>query len=151
MILTPMNLTISSVSLADIECLVPRARPIDRKEWALLRAGMPLIEHVKLAVTQSIRSRVLQVDGAAQIIWGFAARESYGYQPWALGSDWPLTHAKSFWKVSRAELPSGVYMENIVLQENVCAQRWLKRLGFTLLPKTFRLEGYEWKKFKKGP
>lgn len=129
----------------DARYIGARLRAQDRREIAGLRMGKPA-DMVLLSWDLSKWSRVYCVDGVPACIFGVSPSSMAGVDlPWLLGTERMRSLGPGFVRSCRPvvdEMLAGAHgLVNFVHSRNGVAIRWLRWLGFTLLPGSSILSG----------
>lgn len=132
--------SVSAATEADAHELAPKLRTADVQEiWAAARRTPldALLSAVHMSGETALSGRV---DGRVACMWGVAPASflSDVYRPWLLASDEIVPHARTFLRLNRdwmiwasTEYP---ILENYVDARNEVSIRWLRWLGFDILP-----------------
>jgi hypothetical protein len=124
---------------AHIEALAPRMRAADVAEIEAA-AGLSPNEALRMSLEASIAAWAGTVDGEVACVFGVAPLSLLGGEgsPWLLGSDLIEQHAFAFARRNRAVVRgwSAIFpvLRNYVDVRNAVSIRWLRWLGFALLP-----------------
>lgn len=127
------------VTAADVPAILPFVRQADIDEITEA-LGIPMEEALIDAVTDSLNTKKIVVDGEVVAVFGDATYSILGSVgiPWLISTTHVERHARAFLKVCKPEvqgmLTRHTHLLNYVDARNTAAIRWLKWLGFTFAP-----------------
>lgn len=130
---------IISATVAHAADLAPHLREADRLEVEAASGLDPLAE-LQRSLAMSVEAWTGTVDGAPACIFGVGLLSLLGGEgsPWLLGSDLVTRHSVAFARRNKAMVrgwsKAFPVLRNFVDVRNVVSVRWLRWLGFKLLP-----------------